>query len=254
MLGVRTGAWSKSGGGVPTARDYVQDGLIAMWDGIENAGWGVHDANATMWKGLVGGYDLTVPSSLIWNDSCLSFDGKNSAYNLELPHSMIGLVWTCECVYTIKEQGLNYKGLFGARNIGGAGFNQVYGLNYWSDVSGGWNMGIGSSRDIAISSYPSLAKLVVVDMTNYLVLGQKSDKTLIAGTDGVISVERHIRDVVSTTHKGFMLGRAYDPPTQPETLRALKSDIYTFRLYNRTLTDSEIAANYAIDKARFNLP
>ena len=26
------------------------------------------------------------------------------------------------------------------------------------------------------------------------------------------------------------------------------------RLYNRALTDAEIAANYAIDKARFNLP
>ena len=251
MLGARTGAWAKSG---YTARDYVQDGLVAMWDGIENAGLGVHDPSATMWKDLVGGYDLTVPSSLTWKDSCLSFDGKYSAYNLELPHSMIGLVWTCECVYTIKEQGLNYKGLFGARNIGGVGFNQVYGLNYWSDVSGGWNMGIGSSNDIAISSYPSLAKLVVVNRTNYLVLGQKSDKKLIAGTDGVISVEKQIRDVTNTTHNGFMLGRAYDPPTKPETLRALKSDIYTFRLYNRTLTDSELAANYAVDKVRFNLP
>ena len=34
---------------VPTARDYVQTGLIAMWDGIENAGGGVHDASATRW-------------------------------------------------------------------------------------------------------------------------------------------------------------------------------------------------------------
>ena len=30
----------------PTARCYVQNGLIAQWDGIENAGWGVHDPNA----------------------------------------------------------------------------------------------------------------------------------------------------------------------------------------------------------------
>ena len=46
---------------MPTARDYVQDGLIAMWDGIENAGWGVHDPNATTWKDLTGnGNDLIV--------------------------------------------------------------------------------------------------------------------------------------------------------------------------------------------------
>ena len=38
-----------------SARDYVQDGLIAMWDGIENAGWGIHDPNATTWIDLIGG-------------------------------------------------------------------------------------------------------------------------------------------------------------------------------------------------------
>lgn len=30
--------------------------------------------------------------------------------------------------------------------------------------------------------------------------------------------------------------------------------VYAIRVYNRILTDAEIAANYAIDKARFNLP
>ena len=30
-----------------TAQSYVQSGLIAHWDGIENAGYGVHDATAT---------------------------------------------------------------------------------------------------------------------------------------------------------------------------------------------------------------
>lgn len=36
-IAARTRAWAKSG---YTAKDYVQDGLVAMWDGIENAGWG----------------------------------------------------------------------------------------------------------------------------------------------------------------------------------------------------------------------
>ena len=65
LIAARAGVWTKSG---YTAKDYVQDGLIAMWDGIENAGWGVHDPNATVWKDLVGGYDLTVPPSLTWMD------------------------------------------------------------------------------------------------------------------------------------------------------------------------------------------
>lgn len=35
--------------------NYVQDGLIACWDGIENAGKGVHDSEATVWTDIVGG-------------------------------------------------------------------------------------------------------------------------------------------------------------------------------------------------------
>lgn len=250
LLGAKMALWKAK----KTAKDYVQDGLVAMWDGIENAGWGVHDTNATVWKDLVGGYDLTVPPSLVWMDSGLSFDGKYSAYNLDIPHSAIGLVWTCECVYVIKEQGVNYKGLFGGRlNTGGGGWRQVYGLNYWSSMRGGWSMGNGASNDITIADHPSLSNLTILDRTNYLVLGQKNDKKLMAGTDGVISVEKQITDVVNATHKGFMLGRGYDTPVGEVQQRSLKSDIHTFRLYNRTLSASEIAANYAVDKVRFGI-
>ena len=35
--------------------NYVQDGLVACWDGIENAGKGVHDSEATVWTDIVGG-------------------------------------------------------------------------------------------------------------------------------------------------------------------------------------------------------
>ena len=39
---------------------YITDGLVAMWDGEWNAGWGVHDAAATTWKDLVGTRDATM--------------------------------------------------------------------------------------------------------------------------------------------------------------------------------------------------
>ena len=43
MEAVRNGAWAKIGGVVPTARDYVQDGLLHLVDGIENIAYGVRD-------------------------------------------------------------------------------------------------------------------------------------------------------------------------------------------------------------------
>ena len=32
-----------------TSASYVQNGLIAQWDGIDNAGTGTHDPTATTW-------------------------------------------------------------------------------------------------------------------------------------------------------------------------------------------------------------
>lgn len=32
---------------------YVQNGLVACWDGIENAGAGVHLSDTTVWKDIV---------------------------------------------------------------------------------------------------------------------------------------------------------------------------------------------------------
>jgi hypothetical protein len=42
------------GDGGLSAKSCVQDVLVAMWDGIENAGWGTHDANATSNLGFIG--------------------------------------------------------------------------------------------------------------------------------------------------------------------------------------------------------
>ena len=43
-----------------TSASYVQDGLIAQWDAIDNEGTGTHNPNATVWKDLAGHNDLTI--------------------------------------------------------------------------------------------------------------------------------------------------------------------------------------------------
>ena len=49
-----------------TSASYVQDGLIAQWDAIDNEGTGTHNPNATVWKDLVGHNDLTLTNSAAW--------------------------------------------------------------------------------------------------------------------------------------------------------------------------------------------
>ena len=42
----------------PMAKDYIQDGLAAMWDGIENAGWEQHSDQLEQWNDLINGMAL----------------------------------------------------------------------------------------------------------------------------------------------------------------------------------------------------
>ena len=58
---------------------YVQDGLIACWDGIENAGTGVHDGSATVWKDVVGGYEFALTGVTV-DDDRMTFAGTTSSY------------------------------------------------------------------------------------------------------------------------------------------------------------------------------
>ena len=47
---------------------YVQRGLVAQYDGINNAGTGLHDPRATTWKNLAGdSLDGTCDAKLSWN-------------------------------------------------------------------------------------------------------------------------------------------------------------------------------------------
>ena len=56
MLGARTGAWTKSEGGVLTASDMVLDGMLLGFDAIENGGFGVTNPDSTTCMSLVGDY------------------------------------------------------------------------------------------------------------------------------------------------------------------------------------------------------
>ncbi|MBR4611585.1 MAG: hypothetical protein IKO40_02610 [Kiritimatiellae bacterium] len=55
---------------MPSSADYVQDGLVAQWDGLDNADKGTHDPTATVWKNLAdtgSDYDLTLTNNATWN-------------------------------------------------------------------------------------------------------------------------------------------------------------------------------------------
>ena len=64
-----------------TAARYVQDGLLACWDGYENAGAGLHDPSATKWKDIVGGREFALTGVTVGADR-MDFAGNANSYGL----------------------------------------------------------------------------------------------------------------------------------------------------------------------------
>ena len=223
MLGARTAAWAKSGG-VPTAKDYVQDGLVAMWDGIENAGWGVHDQNATVWKDLVGDFDFDLSSAspaILSNGITLT----EESIHTNLPQVNRPKM-TVEVVANPSSIGVG--ALVWMRNpswIGGALVYWITGTTYYP-----WNiLRIGELSNTVHSIQ------MFWEAGNQ---GVNIDGISDARTSGTIDS----RNILSQIYLGEYNGS-----------KITNSTFYSVRLYDRVLTDSELAANYAIDKARFSL-
>lgn len=233
-----------------TARDYVQDGLIAMWDGIENAGWGVHDPNATTWKDLVGSYDGTVGANVVVMDNCMSFNGtKGEANAVNVGTVTFGSPQfvTFEAVF-IKdhdaEVSVSNEAVFGQTEVNTSmvtmfvksrlyvqyrklGTSERLYINYGSAPFG--------MREMMSASFRYASDKIQLFKDGVVVANQPNDSTPI--------------DMSSTSYNFYIGGDAYNPEEY-----TLLGRVFNLRIYNRALTADEIAANYAIDKERFNLP
>ena len=217
----------------PTARDYVQDGLVAMWDGIENAGWGVHDENATTWKDLIGGAEptLTGGANVSWqangcNVTSGYFTGSATQPVVDaFANEKVTIEVVCNPLNT------NFGHMFsltGAREEVWVARNSFPYLSYGSSsftqyLSGGRHLNNLSSLSYAIDG---------ANGTKY--------------QDGILTVTDS--NLVATVF-----------PTLASQMRLCGSRAFAglacaVRLYSRALTTAEIAANYAIDRERFNLP
>lgn len=250
LLGARQ-FFEKRGKSAPTARDYVQSGLVAMWDGIENAGWGVHDPNATTWKDLVSGtQSVTLQSTeeitensvittsrdfTLIDDVELVANGidtltiqrvagelAQSAYN-----NAAGAVMFCAarfgwCMYFRHVPSTNENGYgYGPMGYSFAPYFGSFGKGYYSPGS----------------TYGLNSRTMIVGANNNPVSGYEGTYQLPAYGTGLVwgGTSTDVSAKISASTSG----------------RVMNSCI---RIYNRALTAAEIAANYAIDKSRFNLP
>ena len=206
------------------ASSYVQTGLIAMYDGIENAGAGQHSNSATTWKDLSGnGYHMTLTGSGTWDTDHFQF---SNAYFL-----VDGANWpdiaTIEIVTTFNSETASYwlqKGTLSLHAYYNSG-------DYYAVLDGIYK----KRKQFSSASLSSIsAKYSTNDVW----------QDGVALSDGSRSTNNTI-----TSSDNFVVGKRYYSGYR----NAFGGSMYSIRVYSRALSAEEIAFNYNIDKQRFSL-
>lgn len=218
-----------TGGEKLSAKSYVQDGLIAMWDGIENAGWGVHDDAATTWVDLIDGRILTLTEGITIDSDAIGFSLKESAYSSDSMGLTTSNVIHGEiCIDMPRPTVNNLYAQFASSN------SRIFANSY--DFRGGISL---ATVVAGHGAWPSGKHTMSAHWPS-----------------NTLHIDSIQRDAVSTLDSwvvGFESTIIGDVIRDGRN-RGFKGSIHSIRIYNRQLTAAEIAANYAVDKERFGLP
>ena len=212
--------------------DYVQDGLLAQFDGIDNAGTGTHDSSATTWKDLVTGVAATQAGNrtVTVGSNCYHFTDASS---------------------TIQET----IGNFTATAAANGGFTIDYSASYSSVV-----LGIGFKMSGAGMYFQA------GNLTYTVATGQCGGwKSVPANTfcTGAVVYDANCTPSAAIpyfngvrTPAASVTWQANYLPGNTVTIGNLSGnvatgDVYAVRLYGRRLAAEEVLRNALIDRLRF---
>ena len=234
-----------------TSASYVQNGLIAQWDGIDNQGTGTHDPTATTWKDLKGNNDLTIVGGL-------HATGRNAEWRrgiaLYFNNIELGKAAACgtEAATTYKTIEIVCKEL---------GSNSR--ILFWSGTQSRYVVFDANANNPTPSTDEMLFNRVYFDgtkTTKYSRIHCYDPTSIVATyddnntvTDIYVDGAEKVTDTMTNT---------WNPGDNRVTLgwRSVDTagakygwagEVYAIRLYSRALTPEEIAKNNAIDVKRF---
>lgn len=243
---------------------YVTDGLALRLDGIDNAGVGVHDASAAVWKDLSGnGRDATLfgnaDGTSHWTDKGFYFN-FNAVFSTAEKFAF-GTQHTFEILMDGKRSdwwGDNQEkdiivpstGPTGAGGIYYKAANEI--LCHRSDATTGsaWNAMPGFYRLNTVTYVAALrdnAKTALITGTTYPETEYDIANGGIAASQNFVTNAWLVgsKNLVADPTTWLVGGRTTAPAN------TTKGTVKSVRLYNRLLTEEELAHNRAIDEARF---
>ena len=230
---------SAGNGETYTSASYVQDGLIAQWDGIDNAGKGTHDSNALVWKDLKGSCDMTLQSKGNWaNGNALSVTGFGACGSGAAPEYR-----TIEVDYKMTSSTGRIRFTSGRAASNGK-LSQMVGFS----VIGGNNLaGFFDGTGTAATRYIR----VNFDANAVCSMSAIHENGMVAETycNGVVDMYQKL-----DTNWGVVDGKvAVGARNGTTDTYTWTGEVFAIRLYSTALTKEQIAANLAVDAARFGV-
>ena len=217
---------------------YVQDGLIACWDGLENAGAGQpHDDNATVWRDVVHGYEFNLTGVTVEADR-MTFAGTATSYGVLSSTDTdstfdVATNGTLEVVYVAPNSVSQV--LLQAPATSGMAFSF-----FKKDNSSPWLFIPRSGTSQRVFDFsPGPA-------TNSISVRYNSGIPMSALANGV-SLNANGQNYWGSHGSETTIGTR-----QSKENNHFPGSIYCIRLYNRQLTDEEITANHIADVGRFH--
>lgn len=230
-----------------SAADYVQDGLVGMWDGIENAGYKQHAQDAQTWTDLAGGIGAgtLLAGTRTWTPYGLSVVGSVDRWAMPIN------AWFNNRNACTVETAIVTTGWYNQK-----GSNRILTNSESGGIIMFYNAGtsVYMAQRYAGSGYAT-ASFSLSRMNSPLTMSLVTDASSISmGLDGEIKSTSALSGANRNGSKKLAL--AYEPnyngdPSDYATYGAMSGLYNSIRLYSKALTAAELAQNYAVDKYRF---
>ena len=245
---------------IPSAAEYVQDGLVAMWDAIENAGYGEHDPYSFTVVNLADSdfADITLPADrwIIEDNHIVST--TNTGIWVSYPtiqwyqENMLAVDgYTAEIVCTVSKGYKNYPNILSIAQGCGFAWNgesvrpTLYSFSTYAGNSGvGTSLNSGSLYAIEPKDFLHRFSLVcTIGINTYFYVDNYSNMFAKGGLTG---------DQYFPSRNRIFIGCDFWNQINANSQNA-GWEWGCVRIYNRALTSEEVAHNYFIDQKRFNL-
>lgn len=226
-----------------TAKSYIHDGLAAMFDGIENCGYGKHVSDLKEISPIIGNIISVSDIVEVTKDSLY----VGNVYSSNYPNICIGLNNSINDIQSTVEIGLTLTG------TGNNTRNNICLMEYPENSSEKWRSNFMLANGyIGVSNYAVSNGERTLNPRLELPIGKFSRITLIRNGIGAYKVYGYVNDAFCRDG-GYFGNNGIMRDALQFLFNYIKGHLHYIRIYNHALSTEEIETNSAIDKARFNI-